>query len=176
MPSRMIDTAPRKPLVVDMDASILRKLGEHARALYNALRYMADGKSGELRFRERWYKAKEFDREAKMCERVRLVAMRELVAAGLVTFTRPHVRRMIGGRLRAVAGSVHYVVHRQPVPMKNRQKTKDSSKLHSGKPSGNAVVNRTKTSSKFRFGFGFALFRESLRYAQSSSSPKTGRG
>lgn len=130
MPSRMIDPAPRKAFVVDMDASILRKLGKHARALYNALRYMADGKSGELRFRERWYKAKEFDREAKMCERVRLAAMRELVAAGLVTFTRPRVCRMIGGRLRAVAGSVHYVVHRQPVPVKNRQKTRDSSKLH----------------------------------------------
>lgn len=120
----------RSPFIVDMDASILRKLGKHARALYNALRYMADGKSGELRFRERWYKAKEFDREAKMCERVRLAAMRELVAAGLVTFTRPRVWRMIGGRLRAVAGSVHYVVYRQPVPLKNRQKTRDSSKLH----------------------------------------------
>jgi hypothetical protein len=122
--------SPRSPFIVDVDASILRKLGKHARALYTALRYMADGKSGELRFRERWYKAKEFDHEAKICERVRLAAMRELVAAGLVTFTRPRVRRMIGGRLRAVAGSVHYVVHRQPVPLKNPPKTRDSSKLH----------------------------------------------
>jgi hypothetical protein len=121
---------PRKSFIVDMDASILRELGKHARALYNALRYMADGKSGELRFRERWYKAKEFDREAKMCERVRLAAMRELVTAGLVTYTRPRVSRMIGGRLRAVAGGVHYVVHREPVPLKNRRQTRDSSKLH----------------------------------------------
>lgn len=120
----------RKPFIVDMDASILRELGKHARALYNALRYMADGKTGELRFRERWYKAKEFDREAKMCERVRLAAMRELVAAGLVTYSRQRVWRMIDGRLRAVAGRVQYVVHRQPVPLKNRQKTRDSSKLH----------------------------------------------
>lgn len=128
--TRKCDMTPRKQFIVDMNASILRELGKHARALYNALRYMADGKSGELRFRERWYKAKAFDREAKMCERVRLAAMRELVAAGLVTHTRQRVLRMIGGRLRAVAGGVHYVVHRQPVPLRDRQKTRDSSKLH----------------------------------------------
>jgi len=127
--TRTCGKTPRKSFIVDMDASVLRKLGKHARALYNAFRYMADGKSGELRFRELWYKAKEFDREAKMCERVRLAAMREHVAAGLVTVTRPRVCRIIGGRLRAVAGSVHYVVHRQPVPLKSRQKTRDSSKL-----------------------------------------------
>jgi hypothetical protein len=115
---------------MDIDAAVVRNLGKNAAALYHALRRLADGRSGELRIRGQWLKAIRFDREAKMCERVRLSAMRELVTAGLVTFTRPRVRRMIGGRLRAVAGSVHYVVHRQPVPPENRQKIRDSSKLH----------------------------------------------
>lgn len=167
---------PRKSFIVDIDASVLRELSKHARALYTALRYKADAKTGELRFRDRWYKAREFDVWAEMCERVRLAAMQELVTKGLATFTRPRVRRMIGGRLRAVAGPVHYVVHRHPVPLKNRQKTRNSSKLHlQNCISGSLLEMQSQVLSKPPLGAGTVVSEfessASLGKPKSSSAP-----
>jgi hypothetical protein len=45
---------------------------------------------------------------------------------------------MIGGRMRAVAGTTEYTVHRQPVP-KNHQKAKDSSKVHLQKSNSSTI-------------------------------------
>jgi hypothetical protein len=124
------DGAP-KPFVVDAKATMLKrnsKLSKHARQLYMTLRALADGKTGELRIEGRWLKATFFDREAEMCRVVRLVAMRELIAAGLVSLNRPRVRRIIGGRSRVVMGEAQYTVFREAKP-KNEEKPKDSSKV-----------------------------------------------
>ena len=96
---------------VDIDVGLLCTLGKNAIALYLALLRLADSKTGELRCRGEWLTVKRFDREAHMCKDVRIAAMRELVAAGLVTFTRPRVCEEIGGRMRSVVGPIHYVVH-----------------------------------------------------------------
>lgn len=132
---------PQKPFIVDIDSSVVRELSRHADHLYHALRRLADGKSGELRIGGRWLKATRFDKEAKMCRDTRLPAMRELRDKGLVTVERPRVHRTIDGRVRAVAGGVHYTVHRQPVDLRDHHKAKDSSKVDLQKSVSTTIVN-----------------------------------
>jgi len=97
----------------------------------------ADGHSGDLKIPGRkwnkaeptWMKATQFDREARMSKATRLKAMRELIARGLVTATRPRVYRVIGGRMRAVAGPTHYTVHRAPATTGSHEKAEKSSRV-----------------------------------------------
>ena len=116
----------RPPFIVDMPATMLKcnaKLSRNARILYAAMRALAHGKTGELKIPGRrwgqsedaWLQATEFDRKAQMCRCVRLRAMRELVAHGLVSVERERVGRFLGGRRRVVLGPCHYSVHRQAV-------------------------------------------------------------
>ena len=128
---RTRDGAMRKPFVVDCPAPMLKKnaqLSKHARTLYMTLRALADGITGELRINGHWLKATVFDRAAEMCRDIRMAAMRELIALGLVTVKRPRVWRVLGGRMRSVLAEAQYTVHREPV-LKNLQKPKDSSKV-----------------------------------------------
>jgi hypothetical protein len=123
---------PKNPFIVDMPAPMLTRnteLSRNARNLWGTLRGLADGKTGELRIKGQWMKATYFDRKAEMCKNTRLPAMRELIATGYVTVKRPRVWRMIGGRMRAVAGPTQYTVHREPAPRIDQQ-SKDSSKVH----------------------------------------------
>jgi hypothetical protein len=133
----------KRPFLVGAPAPVLKKhpgFSKHARQLYVTLRALADGKTGELRIRERWLKATVFDSAAEMCKRVRLRAMRELIAAGLVTTERPRIWCTIGGPTRAVAGPSRYTVYREPAP-KISQKAKDSSKVHFQNGSRNAPAS-----------------------------------
>jgi hypothetical protein len=120
------------PFVVDARAAMLKKhpaLSKHARNLYMTMRALADGKTGELRWKNgQWIKATVFDRQAEMCRVVRLPAMRELIDAGLVSLNRPRIWRIIGGRRRAVMGESQYTVFRDPKP-ENDRKSNDSSKV-----------------------------------------------
>ena len=82
----------RKPFIVDAPAPMLRrsnelKLSKHARHLYMTMRALANGKTGELRIRDRWLRAEYIGREADMCRNVRLQAMRDLVARASSAFT-----------------------------------------------------------------------------------------
>lgn len=118
--------------IADVEASLLKKnsrVSKHARRLYGTLRALADGKTGELRICGRWLKATIFDKAAEMCKRVRLSAMRELIAEGYVAMERPLIRREIAGRSRAVLGACQYRVLKVPKP-KTDQNSKDSSRVH----------------------------------------------
>jgi hypothetical protein len=113
-----------KAFIVDVPATLLKRNTEAtkaARALYSSMRAICEGKTGALRIRGRWLKAKAIDAAAEMCRDVRMRAMRELVALGLVTTERERVERVIGGRRRVVLGVVHYFVHRQPVTEKSKK-------------------------------------------------------
>ncbi len=110
----------RKPFIVDAPAPMLRrsnelKLSKHVRHLYMTMRALANGKTGELRIRDRWLRAEYIGREADMCRNVRLRSMRELVAAGFVSVDRERVLRIVNGRKRVVMGQCHYSVHRNPI-------------------------------------------------------------
>jgi hypothetical protein len=105
----------RKPFIVDAPAAMLKrhaKLSRNARNLYCTLRALAEGRTGDLKILGRWRRASEFDRASEMCRCVRLKAMRELVATGLVTVHRERVERFLNGRRRVVMGPCHYTVHR----------------------------------------------------------------
>jgi hypothetical protein len=117
-------TNSKSPFVVDISASLLKKnsqlgLSKQARVLYSTMRALADGKTGALKIKDRWLKAKAIDAAAVMCRDVRMVAMRELQALGLVTIDRERVMRVIKGRKRKVFGIARYFVHRQPINEKN---------------------------------------------------------
>ncbi len=104
------DGLPRS--TVYAPASMLRKnvqLSKHARLLWLTMLSVAD-KAGELRVGNRWIKAAELEHLAEMCRRNRLAAMRELVAAGLATYTRMRVSRVVRGRSRELLGEAHYTV------------------------------------------------------------------
>lgn len=101
--------------MVDLPSSMLKRhfqLSKHARHLYMTLRALADGSTGELKINGRWLRAKAIESAAEMCRDVRLAAMRELVAAGLVTYDFEMAVRFIGGRRRAVRSRTRYIVHR----------------------------------------------------------------
>ena len=110
-------TCDAAPFIVDADAALLKRnprLSRHARNLYGTMRALADGKTGELRINGRWLRATVLDKAAEMCKRVRMAAMRELVAAGYVLMQRPLVHRELGGRARAVLGPSQYTVLKIP--------------------------------------------------------------
>jgi hypothetical protein len=110
-----------KPFIVDVPATLLKRnteLSKAARVLYSTMRSLADGKTGALKIKDRWLKAKAIDAAAEMCRDVRLCAMRELVALGLASMERERVERVIKGRKRAVFGIAHYFVYRQPATRK----------------------------------------------------------
>jgi hypothetical protein len=112
------------PFVVDLSALLLKRnigLSKVARVLYSTMRSLADGKTGALKIKDRWLKARAIDAAAEMCRCVRLPAMRELVALGLVTMERERIERVIAGRKRVVLGVCHYFVHRQAVAPANRK-------------------------------------------------------
>jgi hypothetical protein len=138
-----LGTTPKnKPFIVNVAPALLDGASPRACRIYMTLLRRADGQSGDLKIPCRkgnkaepvWLKATQFDREARMSKPTRLKAMRELVALGLVTIVRPRVRRMIGGRMRAVAGPTHYTVHRAPVVHENHQKPAHSSKVKGHPP------------------------------------------
>ena len=109
------EPARRREFIVDAPAKMLRRnehLSKNARRLYLSMRALANGKTGELKVNGRWLRAKAFDAAAEMCRDVRLTAMRELVAAGLVTYDFEMAVRFIGGRRRAVRSRARYTVHR----------------------------------------------------------------
>lgn len=117
----------RKPFIVDAPAPMLRrsnalKLSKHARHLYMTMRALANGRTGELRIRDRWLRAEYIGREADMCRNVRLRSMRELIAAGYVSVFRERVLQIINGRRRVVMGRCHYCVHRNPIDVKKPEK------------------------------------------------------
>lgn len=114
-----------RAFIVDVPANLLKRnteVSKDARDLYSTMRSLADGKTGALRIKRRWLKAKAIDAAAEMCRDVRMRAMRELVALGFVTMERERVERVIGGRRRVVMGAVHYIVYRQPVTSKSAKK------------------------------------------------------
>lgn len=132
----------QKPFIVDTKATMLKKhrnLTKHARQLYLTMRALADGKTGELRINGRWLKASVFDASAEMCRDLRMSAMRELIAVGLVTLKRARVCRLIDGRRRSVLGETQYTVHREPV-LKDHHEAKDSSKVDLVKSISSTVV------------------------------------
>jgi hypothetical protein len=113
-------TAHRRDFVVDLPAKMLRRnqhLSKNARRLYGAMRALADGRTGELRIGDRWLHAEAIDAAAEMCRDIRMRCMRELVAAGLVSFERERVHRKVRGRFREVLGRSRYVVHRSPMEL-----------------------------------------------------------
>lgn len=97
------------------------ELSRTARNLYGTLRALANGKTGQLKIKDRWLKATVFDRAAEMCRCIRLRAMRELIGAGLVTVERESVLRIIEDRRRVVWAGTRYTVHRQSLPIENHQ-------------------------------------------------------
>ena len=114
-----------RPFIVDAPATMLKRnteLSRNARNLYGTMRALADGKTGHLKIKGRWLRACVFDRAAEMCRCVRLGAMRELVAYGLVTVERERIERFLDGRRRVVFGPCHYTVHRQAVSRKTFKK------------------------------------------------------
>lgn len=109
------------PFIVDAPAPMLKRndqLSKNARNLYMTMGALADGRNGELKINGRWIPAKAIDSAAEMCRDVRMRCMRELRDAGLVTFDRERVPRIIGGRKRVVAGRSRYVVHKTLVKAK----------------------------------------------------------
>lgn len=111
-------SSSRALFIVDAPATMLKRnaeLSRNARILYITMRALADGKTGHLKIEGRWLRASVFDRAAEMCRCVRLRAMRELVAYGLVSVERERVERYLGGRRRVVLGPCRYTVHRQAV-------------------------------------------------------------
>jgi hypothetical protein len=107
--------SPKSPFIVDAPAPMLKRhdqLSKNARHLYMTLRALADGRTGELKVNGRWLRAKVFDAAAEICRNVRLAAMNELIAAGLVTLEFERVLRFIGGRRRAVRSRCRYTVYR----------------------------------------------------------------
>jgi hypothetical protein len=111
------DPARCREFVVDTPAKMLRRnehLSKNARRLYLAMRALADGRTGELRIGGRWLRAEAIDAAAEMCRDIRMRGMRELAAAGLVSFERERLLRVVRGRRREVLGRTRYVVHRGP--------------------------------------------------------------
>ena len=105
----------KSPFIVDAPSPMLKRhfqLSKNARRLYMTMRALADGRTGELKINGRWLTAKKIESEAEMCRGVRLPAMRELIAAGLVAYDFERVVRLIGGRRRAVRSRTRYTVHR----------------------------------------------------------------
>jgi hypothetical protein len=106
------------PFIVYAPASMLKRhvrLSKNARHLYMTLLALAHGGGGELKNHNgRWMKAKVFDAAAEICREVRLAAMQELIAAGLVTLEYEMVFRFIGGRRRKVRSRSQYTVHHTP--------------------------------------------------------------
>jgi hypothetical protein len=112
-PSRLVR---RRDFMVDVPAKLLKRnehLSKNATRLYLAMRALADGHTGELKRRGRWLRAEEIDTEAEMCREVRMKSMRDLIAAGLVTYKFEMVVRVIKGRRRAVRAGTQYVVYRR---------------------------------------------------------------
>jgi len=124
---------------------------------------LADGKTGDLRIGGRWLKATVFDKGAEMCRAVRMAAMRELIAEGLVTMNRPRIWRKIGDRTRTVLGKRQYKVFKTPKP-KIDQNPNDSSKVDSFYSRRNRlrILIRSTIGSAW-FGFGFEWKRSSGR-------------
>jgi hypothetical protein len=120
------------PFIVDMDASLFKKfpqLSRNAQHLYVNLRFLADGKTGELRHKDRtWMKATFIQKKSGLCRNVRLRSMAELISVGLVVLERPRKMQMIEGRLRAVSGGSQYTVFKSPQAQVDR-KPNDSSKV-----------------------------------------------
>jgi hypothetical protein len=83
--------------------------------LYGAMRALADGRTGEVRIGKRWLRGESIDAAAEMCRDIRMRCMRELEAAGLVSFERERVLRVVRGRRREVLGRTRYTVHRLPI-------------------------------------------------------------
>lgn len=121
------NSAPGKPrpfIVREIDARMLRKhpeLSKGARMLWLTLRGMANGKTGELRFREHWFSGKEIDRRAEISDRTRQQHMKDLVRAGFVRMERERTEGMLTDRLtghrrwrKGVLGEVHYTVFKSP--------------------------------------------------------------
>jgi hypothetical protein len=124
-------THDAKSYIVDIDASLAKTLGlsKNAEHLYYALRRLADGKSGELRFKDgTWMKATYFQKAARVCRNVRLRCMGELIRVGLVSMKRPRKLQEIRGRIRAVSGGCQYTVFKCSTP-KVGQKPNDSSRV-----------------------------------------------
>lgn len=125
-------THDAKPFIVDMNASLFKEhpqLSRNAQHLYMIMRFLADGKTGELRHKDRtWMKATYIQKKAGMCRDVRLSAMRVLIRVGLVTMNRLRLRRTIGDRIRVFLGRAEYRVYKAPTPQTD-QKPNDSSKV-----------------------------------------------
>jgi hypothetical protein len=121
-----------KSFIVDMDASLFKKfpqLSRTAQHLYVNMRFLADGKSGELRHKDgTWMKATHIQKKSSLCRNVRLRSMRELIQVGLVLLERPRKMQMIAGRLRAVSGGCQYTVCKA-ARAKSDRKPNDSSKV-----------------------------------------------
>ena len=121
----------KKPFIVDVPASMLKRnpnlqLNKAARNLYTTMRALANGKTGELKINGRWVKATVIDKAAEMCRDLRMRAMRDLVALGLVTMERERVKRVIKGRIRVVRSFTKYVVFRSPTTNESAAKRKQN--------------------------------------------------
>ena len=100
---------------VDIDADVVRPLTPGARNLYLALRWLADGCTGEVSRNGEPFSAKYICEQAKISEDSWQKYLRELREAGLVTVA-PERRN------RALWKTPRYTVHRQPVANKNGKK------------------------------------------------------
>jgi hypothetical protein len=114
----------KKPFIVDLEAPFLKRnpkqgndeqLSKDGRTVYVALRALANGRTGELKIGGNWLKATVIDAAAEMCRDLRMKAIRELQAFGLVTVRRVRRVRMIKERRRTVLAECQYIVHKTPI-------------------------------------------------------------
>jgi len=137
-----VPSTSKHPFIVTVAPGLLHGLTPRACRLFMTLLRRADGHTGELKIPGRkwnkaesvWLKATQFDREANMSKPTRMKAMRELIARGLVTVARPRVHRVIGGRMRAVAGPTQYTVHRTPANTRTHHERPTKSSKVKGVP------------------------------------------
>ncbi|HLZ91764.1 MAG TPA: hypothetical protein VKQ28_08615 [Candidatus Acidoferrum sp.] len=130
-PFRGSASTSNKPFVVDMPAPLLKRnadLSNGARHLYATARALANGRTGELRIRNRWLAFRFICFQAGICIKTGRKYWKELLVCGWVSAERERVARVLCGRLRSVGGRAHYTVHRQP-------KTERRSKRPSPTPS-----------------------------------------
>ena len=93
------DGAGKRSFTLHLSADVLKTLSPKEERLWTALLRIRDAATGELRFGDRWFDGKRFDREAKMSPRTRQPVMRSLVDKGLVNMEPVYANRVIADRL-----------------------------------------------------------------------------
>lgn len=114
------DSAGKKQFTLHLSADVLKSLTPNEQRLWTALLRIRDAATGELRFGDRWFDGKRFDREASMSPRTRQPVMSSLADKGLVKMEPTYAHRVIADRLtghrrnRKVRTGFHYSVAESP--------------------------------------------------------------